>query len=910
MATSISVLGGGTPGLLPGTTPGDAINGGQTGLSVSLPPLPQRAQFQSLPVQPNQTRRPPLLPTPGTTQAAVSPNLTSTAPLAQTVNQQPAIIDAFNLAWQHFNASAQQQHSSEPSSRSQTTPRLTISRPPYGPNQLGPRPGYKRGPSAAHDLVFTTAYNQLDLMIKANYSLRLFGVPPLNATPLVETWAEPAAPNLIVQKGTTKPKGLNYVKNVSRSYQPLVYSSRAKLVRYLRTEILINNSSVILSDTDVEALSLGPGFVLHADFDSKSPTLEATECNEAWKLKISHAIHGERQRLQPGKTPTERKGVLESSGRLDGPIDGHDPLNGHEWTNDRAFRRHNEALLAALTCTSRPEESSRRRPLFDSIQALGRNKKIHVIQADKGGVTVVMDTVDYDRESHRQLEEKKTYTELTKQKFDNGLRKTACTVRDIVVELFRSGNVSQNEYDVFIGKLTALDGSYIYFLPKIHKEWNEQINAFPGRPIAATFACVVNTLDKYITELTKPLLSIIPGSLRDTLDLLAKLPKGRLSKKAKLVTADVNSLYPNIPWEGGIDAATAFYADNIKFLREFHRRNGLAPPPSVQTFCDAVTAVIKGSFISFKGQRFFKQASGTSMGSCISVYLANAYMFQLTKHLIPPTGFAAQKRPSWLLFFERFIDDLIVIVDDCSQQQIDDLFSGISNETISYTTTEPDVSATALDVQLSICPETYQIVTEPYSKPTSKQTFLHARSTHPAPSIGSLPYAQFLRLRRIASTEEAFNRHAARLTDSLILRDYPIGVIRKALARARTKSRDELLSRAGTSGSKRTSDTTRGPSIKSSFKYITKYRSDVNWNKAKRLLKVAHAAAARHYSTRSRSSDKDAIAERLLTQKTSAIVFAVHNNTRAMLTSNYKRPLGPADRTQMRNTRRPCQSKP
>ena len=107
MATSISVLGGGTPGSLPDTAAGEAINVGQGGSGASLPPLPQRAQFQSLPVLLNQTRRPPLLPTPGTTQATAPQNLTGTAP---TDNQQPAMIDAFKLAWQHFNASAQQQN--------------------------------------------------------------------------------------------------------------------------------------------------------------------------------------------------------------------------------------------------------------------------------------------------------------------------------------------------------------------------------------------------------------------------------------------------------------------------------------------------------------------------------------------------------------------------------------------------------------------------------------------------------------------------------------------------------------------------------------------------------------------------------------------------------------------------------
>lgn len=639
---------------------------------------------------------------------------------------------------------------------------------------------------------------------------------------------------------------------------------------------------------------------MHADFSSNRPAEEISKNNKHWQLKISRAIHGERRRtLQPRTVDNKNhyRGILESSGRLNQPMSDHDPLLDKEWTNDKYVKKQNKALLSVLLITSEPEKTNARKPLFKIIRDLGRNEAIHIIQADKGSATVILNTVDYDKESSRQLEDKKTYSELTRSEFDAGLRATAQMVRETADELLRAGNLTRNEYDVFITKLEKLDGSYIYFLPKIHKEWNEQTNSFPGRPIAATFGCVVNTLDKYITELTKPLLPIVPGSLLDTPDMLIKLPTGPLPKNSKFVMSDVNSLYPAIPWAGGIEAATAFYADNIQFLREHHRRQGLLPPPSIQVFCDAITTVITQSFISYKGRRFFKQASGTSMGSCISVYLANAYMFQITKHLIPHKGFTATRRPSWLIFFERFIDDLVLIVDECNQQQIDDLFTGISNETISYTTTKPASTAPALDVQLSICQETFQIVTEPYSKPTSKQTFLHAKSTHPPHSINSLPYAQYIRLRRIASTEEAFKRHADKLTNSLILRDYPIQVIRKALAKANLKTREDLLYKARNRSNRpdNSHPNANTISIASSFKYITKYRDDVQWSKAKQLLKLAHAAAARHYANRTPSlspSDplhKNSIARDLLTRKTSAVVFAVHNNTRAMLTRNYKK---------------------
>ena len=63
-------------------------------------------------------------------------------------------------------------------------------------------------------------------------------------------------------------------------------------------------------------------------------------------------------------------------------------------------------------------------------------------------------------------------------------------------------------------------------------------------------------LDKYLEELTRPILKRIPGSLRDTRDLLSELARlNDLPEEAIMFSADVETLYPSIPWKEGIDAA-------------------------------------------------------------------------------------------------------------------------------------------------------------------------------------------------------------------------------------------------------------------------------------------------------------------------------------------------------------------
>jgi len=757
---------------------------------------------------------------------------------------------------------------------------------------------YAQSAAAAHTNVFDNTWRRMEAIQKENRMLALFGIDPrlrYETVAGINTSAAPTAPMPIAQK--TPPPHLNYVTSVSFHYKPVVYGDRKLLTQYLRTKILINNSSRRLTDTDIETLALGLNFVLHSDFAPGCPMEELRASNDRWVIGINRSINFARNQehriLEKGLAAVNQpRGVLESSGRLERDEDDWDPFerSENEWTKQPQFLELNNKLKRATFGSASVDlHENVRQPLYDSAQTLGADLGIHTINADKGGATIIIDTVDYDREADRQLGDKKTYTELDKANYDVGLTETADIVKRLADDFLRGGHITKSEHSVFHAKLKDLEGSYIYFLPKIHKAFNEKVNAFPGRPIAATFMCVIHTLDKYITELTKPLLAIIPGSLIDTTDLLVKLPIGPLPKKARLATSDVNSLYPNIPWRDGIDAATAFYAEHISFLRKHNRENGLLPPLPLIAFHDAITAVITRSFITFKGRRFFRQISGTSMGTCISVYLANTYMYQLTRRHIPHgINRVALERPNWLIFFERYIDDLILIVDECTKEDIANFFRGISNDTISYETTEPAISTPALDVTLSICQDSLKIITEPYSKPTSKPTFLHASSMHPKHSIDSLPFAQFLRLKRISSNNEIFQRHACTHTESFLLRGYSARTIQKALAKANAIPRSDLLLR-------RPKRDVEMKSVANSFKYIVKYSEDGHWNLVRSTLQEMHSSALSFYQSRiinetGEGRTEAATAVRILEERPFTLVFSVHNSTKDALTRNYKRP--------------------
>ena len=83
--------------------------------------------------------------------------------------------------------------------------------------------------------------------------------------------------------------------------------------------------------------------------------------------------------------------------------------------------------------------------------------------------------------------------------------------------------------------------------------------------------------------------------------------------------------------------------------------------------------------------------------------------------------------------------------------------------------------------------------TDLFCKPTDTHSYLRYESAHPPHCKKSLPYSQFLRLRRICSREEDFVRHCADMTVHFLHRGYPESILKEAVAKATSLSRCDLL---------------------------------------------------------------------------------------------------------------------
>ena len=90
-----------------------------------------------------------------------------------------------------------------------------------------------------------------------------------------------------------------------------------------------------------------------------------------------------------------------------------------------------------------------------------------------------------------------------------------------------------------------------------------------------------------------------------------------------------------------------------------------------------------------------------------------------------------------------------------------------------------------------------ELETTLYVKPTDRNNYLPFDSAHPYHCKKGLPYGQFLRIRRICSTEKDFIHHCVKKAAQLRQKGYPIALLNSAFERARANKRTDLLQPKG-----------------------------------------------------------------------------------------------------------------
>ena len=190
---------------------------------------------------------------------------------------------------------------------------------------------------------------------------------------------------------------------------------------------------------------------------------------------------------------------------------------------------------------ARPNLTSQQR---STLKKLGSNPDLVIKPFDNGSGICLMDTSLYISKIEEHLADSSTYKELNSDP-------TQAIRNDVLSTLDYLYNIHQID-DVTRHHLTPPKPARIlllYGLPKVHKP------NIPLRPIVSACDSPTDQLSNYVTHFIQPLVETLPSYIRDSKHF-PQLPEtlSPLPKNAILVTADVTSLYTNIPHEEGIES--------------------------------------------------------------------------------------------------------------------------------------------------------------------------------------------------------------------------------------------------------------------------------------------------------------------------------------------------------------------
>ena len=447
-------------------------------------------------------------------------------------------------------------------------------------------------------------------------------------------------------------------------------------------------------------------------------------------------------------------------------------------------------LKAANPRTGPPRRNNLSTELRAAWTSLRDNPETYLTTADKGGKPVLIPKEDYIREALRQLQDTSTYEELSQEKAEELLLELEKKKTTLICKLFKGNLITRTEQRRLVEETWEIPP--IYFLPKIHKPINPTSNTYPGRPIIGATSNMLKTLDVYISKLTSTLLRRIPNSLSDTTELLMGLESTPqpLPNSTTLFSADVESLYPSIPWTEGTEAARNFYNDNLHAVREWCDSHSLLPPPPANLFGEILSLILENNIFHFQNRKWFRQRSGTAMGCSISVFLANTFMAHRMRKL-------REDPPHQLRYLGRYIDDIVGIWDGNNEIEIQNSFASVTDENIKLSWVFSQQTLVALDLRINL--QNGRISTRTHTKPTDGHQYVHWTSAHPAHLLRSIPKAQLLRRKRNCSNENDFQEEAATLLKQFRARGYPQKVLKEALrqvnAHPRTLTRNNQRSK-------------------------------------------------------------------------------------------------------------------
>ncbi|XP_045473559.1 uncharacterized protein LOC123679985 isoform X3 [Harmonia axyridis] len=257
-----------------------------------------------------------------------------------------------------------------------------------------------------------------------------------------------------------------------------------------------------------------------------------------------------------------------------------------------------------------------------------------ITPADKGNITVILSTEQYEQKMNQLLQDSSVYKQLRR----DPTNEFQCKNNKIVKQLKDKGFIDAS----MARKLTTYKAipPRIYGLPKVHKA------DIPLRPIVSTIGSASVELSQFMTQiLTEAFSDFHDYTIADSFQFASKINNFILPQGYKLISLDAVSLFTNISLELV-----------IQIIQQEWSRVSQVTTIDISLFIIIIKFLFESSYFVFKGS-FISQIFGCAMGSKISPILANIVMSVLLKYCIPLLPFQVP-------ITYQYVDDLLLAIPE------------------------------------------------------------------------------------------------------------------------------------------------------------------------------------------------------------------------------------------------------
>lgn len=413
-----------------------------------------------------------------------------------------------------------------------------------------------------------------------------------------------------------------------------------------------------------------------------------------------------------------------------------------------------------------------------ALHELKNNTNIIIKKCDKGGGIAILNREDYIHKIDEMLMDHNTYQLTTESRIIQQKHKSDDMIK---YALQRKGGITTNQLSNI--KKRKVTTPHFYGIVKIHKKDH------PLRPIISQIDSPTSEINDIVDHYLEIAMNHIPEILVDTTDFLNRINSlNNLTEDTILITADITSLYTNIPQKEGAKWVSEFYDETLKFWTTKDKEQNIYLAPLKMK--EMIIHILKSATFEFN-ERLYKQLHGTTMGAQFSVKYAQIYMHMWIR------AFRKEHPEEIFNTYLRFIDDIFATTDK-NQTELNTYMDKLNNfhPNIKWQFESSRTEVHFLDVK--VYKKNNKLETTIFTKPTDRKKYLHYKSAHTRPNKTGIPKSQLIRLRRIISDDEELEKQIDILKNKFLEREYPIGLIEKAITEVLKINRSETLQKRST----------------------------------------------------------------------------------------------------------------